>query len=1188
VLWRSVARREASHLILAFWVAIYFLFMGRQFSLYMRYFLPLYGPLAIFAAYLLFDIWKAAQEGSFGWLGARLPRMRVALTRAAKASVVAVVALTVLWGLSYVNIYTQPVTRVEASHWMHQNIPADSVIVNEAWDDALPFPDPAGRSYRGLTLNIVDADSPEKLAQMVDTLDEATHIAITSNRNYGSLTRVPAAYPVTVRYYDALFKGELGFRKLAAFTSYPGLFGIRISDDSAEESFTVYDHPKVLLFEKTPEYSRERLVSVLTNGPTAAVGGLTPANANQNALMLRPKDLDEQLSGGTWSNLFDPDSLTNRFPLITWLLVVELAALALVPLAVVLFRRLPDGGYLLTKPLAVLALAYPVWLGASLGVFHFTRGSSLVVLLLLMIAGGLTAYRLRERLRDYVRQHWRLILSGEALFLIAFLAFYIIRIENPDLWHAARGGEKPMDFAYLNAITRSTTLPPYDPWFAGGYINYYYFGHFMTANLTKLTGILPEVAYNLAIPLFFAAGVSAAFSVGYNLAETSRRLLRRRPSGLRIPPWTTVMAGLTAVFLVMLAGNLKGADVMIDRLETVSPWHTGVPVLDSLLAIFGGGGKVLFGGADLGRYDYWEPSRAITTDPGNNAITEFPYFTFLFADLHAHLMAIPFTVLSLGLGLALVLNARSEAPEDNELSSDAWRKWLPTVGVVIVLALVVGALRWINSWDYPTFLIIGVAAVFIAEWGRARRVDISMLRRTVLLSALLVLLSLVLFQPFSRNYALPATGFQGMPDPAELPRTPLLDYFSHFGLFIFFIGSLLTFLSYRVIRRRGAGPFFKALAFTVLGVFVATILIVGLAGPASKFLPGVTITDLSVGGFLEEIFTNTIPVAVFSLLVVAVAALLLRTEVRIPRADSHIRVLILGFVGMAFLLSAAVEVVVLNPDIGRQNTVFKFYLQIWTLLAVASSFAIWYLAAALAPRWVSLAERLRNIRLTPLRNLLQPAFIVVLSLLLLGSLIYPVEATRWRVRIDDRFADATRQDGNLVAAGGVTNNGLAFMQEAVFPDEKGLVELKYDYDAIIWLRNNLVGSPTIIEATTPLYRWGSRFSIYTGLPTVAGWDFHQSQQRGRFAPLLQERLQDVNTFYSTPDPAIAEAILQKYGVSYVIVGQVEQLYYPSEGIAKFESMAGRSLEPVYSNDRTVIYHVAGTPAPRSVKAGSTP
>jgi len=1184
LLWRSVFRREASHLLPAFWVAIYFLFMGRQFSLYMRYFLPMYAPLALFAAYLLFDVWRAAQKGSFGRLAALWPRARPALARTAKAAVIAVVVLTVLWGLAYANIYRRPLTRVEASRWINENIPAGSVFAAEEWDDPVPLGLPGGNSYSIVNLNVVEDDGPRKLARLADFLDQVDYISISSNRSYGSLTRVPARYPMMVRYYDALFSGELGFHKVATFTSYPGLFGISIPDDSAEESFTVYDHPKVILFEKTPEYSRDHLVSLLTSGPTAAVTGLTPATSSQNALLLRPKDLDKQMSGGTWSSLFDPDSLSNRFPLVTWLLVVEAAALALVPLALVLFRRLPDGGYLLTKPLGILALAYPVWLGASLKVFDFTRGSSLAVLLLLVLAGGLAACRMRHSLRDYIRQHWRLILFSEALFLAAFLVFYIIRLNNPDLWHGARGGEKPMDFAYLNAVTRSTTIPPYDPWFGGGYINYYYFGYFITGNLVKLTGILPEVAFNLAVPLFFAVAVAAAFSVGYNLAEAARRLIRWRPGRLPISPWTAVLAGLMAAFLVMVAGNLKGADLMVDQLSAVSPWKTGVPLLDPVLAVVGGGGKVLSGAAELTRYDYWAPSRAIDTQPGNNAITEFPYFTFLFADLHPHLMAIPFTILSLGLGLALVLNARSEASEGNRSSSSRARLYT-TLGLVALLGLVVGALRWINSWDYPTFLIMALAAVFIAERARRGRVDIAMLRRTVLLGVLLALLSWAFFEPFSRNYALPATGFQGMPNPSELPRTPFHQYLSHFGLFIFLVGSLLTFLAYRAVRRRGAKPSFIALMATGVSIFVLATLVVGLAGPVSGLVPGITITDLSAGTFLSEVFTNTIPVASFSFFGLAVVALLAWEEFRSQRPDTPLRLLVLGMIAMALFLSAGVEIAVLNPDIGRQNTVFKFYLQIWILLALASSFALWYLAAALAPRWDSLRQRLRASLDRPWASGPRLAFAAALLVLLLAVLVYPTQATRWRVRMDDRFPDEGQQGEALVAAGGITNNGMAFMQKAAYPDDKGTIELKYDYDAILWLRKEVAGSPIIIEGIAPLYRWGSRISVYTGLPTVLGWDWHQTQQRGRFAYLVQERLQDVNTFYSTPDPTEAEAVLQKYGVSYVIVGQLERFYYPAEGIAKFESMAGHSLEPVYSNPQTIIYHVAGSQGSLLARAG---
>ena len=147
---------------------------------------------------------------------------------------------------------------------------------------------------------------------------------------------------------------------------------------------------------------------------------------------------------------------------------------------------------------------------------------------------------------------------------MAFAFLYAVRIRNPDLWHTAFGGEKPMDFAHLNAVIRSDFFPPYDPWWAGGYINYYYFGQVFTGAVAKLLGIVPAVAYNLALPSMFALVVGAVFSFGFNAWFS----FKRRMAG-------AVGVGLLAIALTLLFGNLDS----VVQLVQITARNLGEPAL---------------------------------------------------------------------------------------------------------------------------------------------------------------------------------------------------------------------------------------------------------------------------------------------------------------------------------------------------------------------------------------------------------------------------------------------------------------------------------------------------------------------------------------------------------------------------------------------------------------------------------
>ena len=257
--------------------------------------------------------------------------------------------------------------------------------------------------------------------------------------------------------------------------------GIEINDDNADESFTVYDHPKVIIFKKRADFCMDKVRAMFDGYELDRIVRVMPKQVTKapNNLMLADEDLAlRSAQGGTWSSMFDRDSLANRWPTLIWLLALY-AAWAWRPFRSALspFARLRDRGYVLCKTLGLLLLGYLSWLLPSLQLCAYSRAA------LICAAAGLcwrssaaVAWRQRRAMLAFVRARWRLLLANELLFLAFFFVFWLIRRGNPDLWHPVMGGEKPMDLAYLNAIIKSTYFPPYDPWFAGGYLNYYYFG----------------------------------------------------------------------------------------------------------------------------------------------------------------------------------------------------------------------------------------------------------------------------------------------------------------------------------------------------------------------------------------------------------------------------------------------------------------------------------------------------------------------------------------------------------------------------------------------------------------------------------------------------------------------------------------------------------------------------------------
>jgi len=1150
--WRLWRHRDGRALLLLFWIIFQFWFVARGFTPTIRYFLPIYPALAILAAFGLVSLWKfAATERARSLAHGRLAHLSRVAPVAMRAVVAALVIGAFLWGLAFVRVYREDISRVQATHWIYENVPLGSRITSNEWDDGLPLR-LAGQpgEYEGVSLKPYVPDYAEnKVQELVAGLDRADYVVESSNRLYDSIPRLPARYPNTVLYYKYLFDGTLGFEKVAEFTNYPGLFGIEIPDQSAEESFTVYDHPKVTIWKKTDAFTPERALALLEPERAATAIQVTPGEAGQNAILFRPEILEKQAGGGTWSDIFDPGSITNDHPLLSWLLTIQIAALALAPLAIMVFRGLPDRGYLLTKPLGVLGLSYLVYAPSGHGLTDFTRTTIALALALMVATGAATAYLWRTELRAFISERWRFVLLCEAVFLVMFLFSYWLRIQNPDLYHPFNGGEKPMDFAYFNGVLRTTDLTqgPIDPWYSGGYLNYYWWGFFIAATPTKLLGVVPEVAYNLVVPMFFALSAAAAFSVAYNLAEGTRRLMRRRPNRTPIGATGPVIAALLAIFLVLIAGNLRAVDVLERNFSAASPWHSGIPLIGTLVVVAGGFWDAAFGDTSFRQlvysYDWWAPSRALTViDPAEvTPITEFPFWTFLFADLHAHLMAIPFALTAVGVSLGVALNFTRLNPV-RRLRSAQINSWV----MVALVGLIVGALRWINSWDYPVFMLMGAAAILIGELGASRRITLRAIAMGIAkVGVMVVLAHYVLFSVVKDNYS---SAYGSVQRSAQ--TTDLSDFLSHFGVFLFLIFGFGTFMLSRVIARD-------------------RIFRIALFGPrrrrpidALPVLMALLVAGAAVTALGTQERWGVFWLSAMGIIAIAICAL---RELRRPSPLAPVMLFVYTMTGLGLGLTGGVEYYTLTGDIGRMNTVFKFYLHVWQLWGIVAAYAAWLIIDVMRPHQALMR---RAGRMGAWSRVPRYAFAGGAVALLALTLVYPYFGTR--ARVHDRV---TGWPG-AVPATSASNNGLDYLERVSVYDNGNKHELKYTRDAITWVRENIEGTPTTIEAVGPSYRsLGSRIAINTGLPTVAGWEFHQVQQRGKFAPTVQARHKDVNEFYTTEEIAGALEIIKKYGVEWVIVGDEEAFNYPAEGLAKFQNGLGGLLELAYENPAIRIFHV---------------
>ena len=903
----------------------------------------------------------------------------------------------------------------------------------------------------------------------------------------------------------------------------------------------------------------------------------------------------------------------------SWWLVIELFGLAALPLAWRLFRRLPSRGYPLAKALGLLLVCYVLWLGATFRLLANDAGGILAAFLLV---AGLSAWLGRDAFyRDpdrraadaaagaprglaglpliaWLRANLALVLATELLTLVVFGAWVVFRAYSGEI----AGTEKPMEFAFINGVLNSRFFPPQDPWLSGYAISYYYFGYVMVAALIRLTGVVPAVGFNLALALWYALTLSGAFGVCYDLVRLAGARAGRPGTGAG----RGIRYGLLGALFAGVLGNLEGlVELAYNRSLVPLAWIQWLDVKDLT-------NTPPSGNWSGGFWWWWRASRVIHDKLiGSNlqvinfeVIDEFPFFSFLLGDLHPHVLALPFVLLAVGLALSLFLEAsgaiarparaeegretarqRASSPvlgllagpsaSTGEGQSATLRSLLGPVAAtwdllgqatglggwgILLYALVLGGLSFLNTWDFPIYLVL-VALAFGGGVAVRNGLRWAVLGRTAAAGLIFGVLGVLCYLPFYLGFKTQAGGLL----PNLLFPTRLSQFFLMFGPFLV-AAIFLLLLAGRsvpgaVLRRRFLQTlpwvFFVPILFLGLILAVALILPAGRA-VAQAFLSNGEVQSALGDRSLDQVaalivqirlatpWTYLLLAGLVSWVVAIVWAWLEsgRTTVAAaqdgavtwpateaqPSTRSQSDLFALLLVGVALLLTFSVEFIFLKDYfLDRMNTVFKFYYEAWILLALAAAYATSRLAERKTPAILALPG------------------LALVGILVLGGMYYPLQAT------PSKANDFTGQP---------TLDGLAYMRQTD----------PADLAAIDWIRHNVPPAAIVLEAAGGSYspEGAERISMSTGNPTLLGWDFHERQWRGdAYDRLTAGRPEALQSIYRTASAEDLRALLDRWHIDYVYVGALERQKYglTDTTVARFD----RALQLVYDKDGVKIY-----------------
>ncbi len=855
--------------------------------------------------------------------------------------------------------------------------------------------------------------------------------------------------------------------------------------------------------------------------------------------------------------------------LIWYLLIVTFGAAAM-PLAAWLLPALKDKGYAFSKALGLLLAGFAFWLLVNFQILQNNAGG--VIISLLMVLGFSLWVSIRNpeiSWKNLFKSQRKLILLVELLFLAAFAFMAIWRAANPNI----SGTEKPMELAFINAILKSPTFPPQDPWLSGYAISYYYFGYVLVAMLIQLGGISSSVGFNLAVSMIFAMTAVGAYGIVFNVinAIPIKQWFARKfddHSGENEPRY---FLPLFAPLFTLIISNVEG---LLEFLHArgifwtraadgtlVSPFWSWLDIQELIRPPIE---PFSWEPNRFGGILWWRASRVLSDYKMSGAwvevIDEFPFFSFLLSDLHPHVLALPFAMLALALALNLILGGAR-----GEIHVADIHLWF-SPRYLIAVPILIGGMAFLNTWDFPIYLGVLLLAYLLIRIQSAGW-DTKRIGELLIAGLVLGFLSILCYLPFFLGFKSQAGGV-----------VPSIIFFTRGVHYWVMFGTLLTpiFLGLFLISRKltswsglGKGLFNSGILLGAISILALLLSIValnlsnwgsGLSASPSRFLSDLGMRLANLGFLFSDsqglagepvfyvIFEALLKrlqapgtwVTVFLLfglafgLLAAVLHFAKSKTVQPAKAEKNESTINLNPAPILFfillivsgaLITIIPEFIYLRDQFGtRMNTIFKFYYQGWVLWSLAASIGVILLLQSVSS-W---------------SGWLKSAAVAVPILI---GLCYPI------IGIRDTFGINKISDLNL--------DGTAYL--AVYqPDE---------YEAMQWLYRAPAG--VIAESVGGSYSAHARMATHSGHQNIIGWTPHEGQW-GRGPVEFGTRIDDVSQLYQARNWLETQTILDRYKVRFVVVGDYERSIYQV-----YEQKFINKLPVLFQNNSVTIYGYNG-------------